>query len=243
MRPRPNYIVLIVAMLVKTFGCDKDRSKPAPAGPPVAPPAPEAVNSVLPEGGSPFMYPRPGDTRLVGYFGKATLYAKVRHGDYDYFWYHIAYDVLKVEGGRWTDKDVSLICFDRWPAPGSGIVVRKNPFPLLRKGTVYAFSLDTSVRPVQIVGLKERSRLPPHGPIVRSTVDTRTFEEVIDAATKFLRTRRPTNLASSHIAEETPECYVVESRDRGAGGAEIRHVMIRKDTFRAEFLPSPQAPK
>ncbi len=200
------------------------------------------VNCVLPEGGSPFMYSRPGDTTVVGYFRRAMQYAKIRRGNYDNFWYRVAYDVLKVERGRWKDKDLRFVCVDRSPTPESGIMLKKGRFPF-RMGTVHAFSLNTSASPAGVVGLQERSRLPPHGPIVRQSINMTTFRKVSDSAMALLKRRGITKPGGGSVVEETADSYIFEYGIAHVAGSEIWHVVVRKDTLSAEFMPPPHAPQ
>lgn len=76
---------------------------------------------------------------------------KTRHGNWDYHWFVVGFDVIDVEQGTWSESTVSFICFDAWPTLESGILLRKAIWPY-RPGVEIRLWLDTKRSPARIVG-------------------------------------------------------------------------------------------
>ena len=235
---RERAIAAVVLALLCLCGCGR---KPAAVDvadrePPSAPEPPEAVNCVLEEH---CLYPERaagGDVLAVARFKRAKEYARARRGQWDYSWRLVAYDIIKVERGTWAENQLIFVSYDRHPAPGSGLLVSMVRWPFY-KSTVYAFALDTSKSPARVVGIERRSRLAPHGPAVRRSVDEKTLRRVTDAAWKFLGERVQVGGGGSGIAEETDDLYVVEINAEHLGASDTWVLAVDKKTLAGKFVP------
>lgn len=130
--------LLTAALLgVAAAGCD-----------PLKPPdPPKPVNAALvPEAAYTHDLAK-GDTVLVARCRGADEYAQTTpKKDWVDHWYQVTMDVLAVERGTWTEKEVKFVYLDSWPTPESGIMVDKPPFPF-GPGYVFALALKTSQTP------------------------------------------------------------------------------------------------
>lgn len=111
------------------------------------------------------IYPKEGDVTIIGRLKRVEQYDNQTIGDYNYYSYYIAYDVLKIEKGEWKDSQILFATYDAMPTLESGIVVKKAIFPFENNnGDVIAFSLDTTKSPAIITGIQRRQSNPPYEP-------------------------------------------------------------------------------
>ena len=205
----------------------------------VTPQPPERVNCVLQRGMTATLAPaKGGDATVVARFKRSTRYSKTRRGDWDYMWHLVVYDVVRVERGSWAERQLVFAASDRWPVRGSHMRVKKAMYPF-RKGTIYAFALDSSEGPAQILGTDERSRLPPHGPVVRPSLAERAHMKVAEAAMGHVAGWVDAKSTPAHIVEETDKSYIVEIGHAEIAGSDIWLLAVDKKTLAVEPLPEP----
>lgn len=184
------------------------------------PSPPQAVNASLPKNACICSVRLKGsetaDVEMVVRCTSVKKYAKTVKGDWERYWHQVVFEVVEVRAGRWDDPNVVFVCYDAWPTPESGIILKKPMFPY-RTGLVFALWLDTSQKPALIVGQERRSVIPPHGKIRRPALD---FEEretrellnhLTDAAKAFIE-RQGKKLRGLQVAEEHDDFFVVEIR-------------------------------
>ncbi len=205
----------------------------------VTPQPPEQVNCAVPEGMvAPLQPARGGDTVVVASFRQASKYSTTRRGDWDYSWFLVVYEVIRIERGSWIEDELVFATFDRHPTPGSNIMIRRGPWPF-RKGTVYAFALDSTQACARIVGTEERSRIAPHGPLIRPNLAEVTLLKVVGAARQFLKKQEQFGGGGACILEEAGGGYVVEIRAESGSGVGTWLLVVDKETLAVEFLPEP----
>ena len=122
------------------------------------PPLP--VNAVLPDDAAVYDdQPLDGDTVVVARCRECAEFAKRVKGDWEDHWLLVTADVLKVERGSWGEPVLRFVVIESWPTPESGIRLKKAAWPY-RAGAVFAFALDTTVRPARIVGQQRQDARP-----------------------------------------------------------------------------------
>ncbi|MBI5725184.1 MAG: hypothetical protein HZA50_14590 [Planctomycetes bacterium] len=83
------------------------------------------------------------------------------------YWHYCIFKVLEIEKDNWADNSLRYVVINSWPNPSSNIFIEKVAWPYM-KGKVFAFYLDTTVKPAKVVGLKKRSPVPPYNSINNS---------------------------------------------------------------------------
>jgi hypothetical protein len=68
---------------------------------------------------------------------------KIRQGDWITTTHLITYDIHDVIRGVFESKQLIFICDERWPTPGSGIMLKALPFPF-RVGSSGRFYLEAN---------------------------------------------------------------------------------------------------
>lgn len=258
MRDRILRVLVLACLLagcILPAGCR--RGFEPPSGPPPTPPEP--VNARLPNhiglGGSDSPDAN-GDTRIVGRCVASDEYGVVRHGDWNDHWMLVRVQVLNVEKGHWGRQtaatgenepngpqgsfvELRFVAMDTWPTPESGIMIDKGPWAY-RKGSPFAFSLDTSHRPAVIVGQQGRSIIDPNNPPHQidwpnDQAKRQAFGKKLDEAVNAYNVRVYGKLSAKWMSypEETADAYVVQV---GRGGDVEEILLIDKKTFEAKPL-------
>jgi len=209
--------------------------------PPPLPADASKVNCVPAGYGIPSELFEEAGTVVVARCTEVRQYATVRRGNWDFTWVLVACDVIGVERGTWPHPRVVFRCYDTWPTPESGIMVKKAPFPFA-EGRVVALALKPEADPPQVVAEEWRSRLPPHGKprIMESQGEAaeRVHERMWSAIGDFAqREGRPRVSGGSHF-EVTDDAYVAEVVFRKPDGQyERRAVAVDKETFAVREVP------
>lgn len=240
-------VCILFMLTLFLLGCDEA----APLGPgpwegdpPDLPAGAPEPNCVAPGHRIPYRAPVEEDEVVV--IARCTeirQYAKTRKGQWEYWWYVVAFDVMRVERGVWPHRSVVFCCYDTWPTPGSGIEVKKAQFPfVVAEGRVMALALQAQAEPPLVVGQEWRSRVPPHGrprPLsfsLQSEEGKRLYDRLWAAVRTFAEQNGwPQVTGASHF-EETADAYVLEVLFR-ADGAPRRAVAVDKETFTVREVP------
>ena len=168
-------------------------------------------------------------------------YATVRRGNWDFLWYLVACDVIRVERGRWPHPRVVFCCYDTWPTPESGIKVKKAPFPYVG-GRVVALALAPDTEPPRVLGQQQRSRLPPHEKPTyldpRDEAGERLFHRLWRAVCEFAAQEGWPKVTGAPHFEVTDDAYVGELVVQHPNGeSERRAVAVDKETFAVREIP------
>ena len=138
---------LLLLVQFALLGC---RSSTQPSAP--TPPAPAPVVNARLDKHVP-LYSRTGktgDACLLARCRSCDEFGKRTKGDWIHTWVVARFDVLNVEQGTWPETNLSFICYDAWPTPESGIMLKKALWPY-RPDTTIRFWIDTTVQPPTIV--------------------------------------------------------------------------------------------
>jgi len=228
----------IAALLIS--GC-KEGLMTQPSQPQL--PADKRVNVVLLSGGGYATSQGEGaDVVVVAKCRRVEEYAKTVRGDWVYHWYLVEWDVLKVERGRWPATGIAFVFADAWPTPESGIRLKRAEFPYVT-GRVFAFSLNTAVKPPVVVSKEERSRIPPHGVLQRPGFDVSTpdgkaeYDAIMNAVRTFEIQKEIYTDGGCRISDDTPAGYVVEHWTDFGKGSQVRAYLVEKKTYRVRPAP------
>jgi hypothetical protein len=182
-----------------------------------APQPPQKVNAYLPANvplvGAGTEACATADAIVLGKCAQCREYATIVQGDWVNSWYVAQWRVLRVEQGQWPDRTISFVFVDKWPAPDSGIMVKKAPMPY-HVGAVRAFCLDMKGQPT-IVADQSRSRIPPYAPVTRPTYNVSDpqivtfYERIANTAKAFVRRERSVT-GPADVTEQYGRLYVVE---------------------------------
>lgn len=188
---------------------------------------------------SPF---KEAEAVVVARCAEVRQYTKIRRGEWDFWWYVVAFDVMRVERGVWPHPRVVFCCYDEWPTPESGIKVKKAPFPFC-KGRVLALALEPRGVPPQVVAVEWRSHLPPHGkprPLsfdLQSKEGKRLYERLDEAVRAFAEQNGWPEVTLASFFEETDDAYVLEVILQTDGESERRAVAVDEVTFAVREVP------
>jgi hypothetical protein len=239
--------ILIVATALLA-GCSEPRSM-SPGSwngepPPLPADAPE-VNCVVWGHGheyrGPFAPFEEAEAVAVARCTEVRQYATVRRGLWEFVWYLVACDVIRVERGAWPHDRLVFCCYDAWPTPESGIMLGKGPFPFA-EGRVVALALETQADPPRVVGQERRSRLAPHGEpryMDTATEEGRRLHERVWAVVQDFAEQKgwPKAIGGSDF-EVTDGAYVAEVVFRQTEGQyERRAVAVDKETLAVREVP------
>ncbi|MFO8012828.1 MAG: hypothetical protein R6X20_05915 [Phycisphaerae bacterium] len=245
MRTVGPHILIVPAILLA--GCGEPESMgPGPweEAPPNLPADAPVVNCVAPDHWLPYRASfREAEAVVVARCTNVLQYATVRRGHYDFLWYLVTFDAIRTERGMWPHDRVVFCCYDTWPTPESGIMVKKAPFPF-DEGRVVALALDPRAVPPRVTGQAWRSRVPPHGkpqPLAfdLQSEEGRRFYQRLDTAIRTFAEQEgwPKATGGSHF-EVTDEAYVAEVILRRPDGEPAhRAVAVDKETFAVREVP------
>jgi hypothetical protein len=238
-----SLLLVFAIMACVTAGCDpKDVGLPA-----VIPTPPKAVNAAIDP--NDFMWQ--GPDRMVG--GDTVVIARCRGAD-EYavtsarknwlnHWYLVTMDVLAVDRGTWTDKEVNLVYLDVWPTPESGIMVKKPPFPF-GPGYVFALALKTSEKPATLVASERRSYVAPYGPLkhyplIGGKVEPESeFGRILKAVADFEANHKiPAQKAVTEGPEDVGDAWIVHRRSGWGTAAESWLYRVDKKTMTVQAIP------
>ncbi len=183
-----------------------------------------------------------GDTVILARCRSADEYAQTTEGKWELHWHLVKWNVLAVERGTWSDKEVSFVAAEGRPVPGSGLTLRSAEFPYV-SGRVYALQMKATPTLPQVTLLQYRSRLEPYGPLTRPTIAYQTPEgdalagRVLNAAIEAMIEDGIDDGRASTICEETPECYIVECWVCSGDDREAVAYWVDKKTMVGERMP------
>ncbi len=241
---------LTLVLLTLLLGCDEP-ALPDPrlwqGDPPDLPSGAPTVNCVAPH--HRLSYPSSfgeAEAVVVARCKEIRQYATVQRGQWDFLWYVVAFDVIRVERGEWSDMRVAFCYYGTRPTPESGIHIlyKTAPCPCVR-GRVLALALEPRGVPPRVAGQEWRSRLPPHGEpqrlfsfeMMQSEEGKRLYERLDTAVRDFAEHEGwPEVGAGSHF-EETDDAYVLEVILQTDGEINRRAVAVDKETFAVREVP------
>ncbi len=153
-----TFLTAVVLAAFLLVGCSKSQPpvEPQPPSPPVSPNA--CLSTDFKHELDKSVASNPNVAIVVATVRSADDFAVRGDGRWDTHWYLVKLDVVTVEKGPWSDKNISFVYKDQWPDPRSGIRV-DMVFPY-RVGATFAFALDTSTKPATILAQKFRSPTP-----------------------------------------------------------------------------------
>ncbi|MBP7274825.1 MAG: hypothetical protein KBA51_01320 [Kiritimatiellae bacterium] len=214
------------------------------AGRPSALPAPAAHDKVCNAVWSGPDQADPGDAVVIARCRGADEYAKTSAGkDWNHHWYLVEMDVLAVERGTWTEKEVRFAYPDAWPTPESGIMIDKAVFPFA-KGYILALTLKTGATPATVVAYERRSYVAPHGPLKYIQLKPGKVEpeseygRIMRAVADFETAH---NVAARKAVTDTPEdagdAWIVHRRDGWGVNSGSWLYRVNKTTFAVQAMP------
>ena len=163
-------------------------------------------------------------------------FAVTREGRWNKHWYLCKTQRIWTLEGTFNENELNFTTSESWPAPGSGIKVRKNPFPYEER-KVFLFYIRTG-SPCQIVAQGQRSWVEPYGALIPPN-DNGKSGKVGKAVLEYLEGGKWTRLD-----DETPNHWIVTGLLETAEGKPVsRHVLVDKTTFRVSDLPAIPPPK
>ncbi|HUU93240.1 MAG TPA: hypothetical protein VM238_18755 [Phycisphaerae bacterium] len=245
MRTAGALTLVFLALLLA--GCDETAPPdlgPRDVSPPDLPCGAPTPNCVTTNQGIPNRPPGEEDEVIVvGRCTEVRQYAKTRHGQWEHWWYVVAFDVFGVERGVWPHPRVVFCCYDAWPTPESGIEVKKSRF-LFVEGRVFALALEPQAEPPPLlVGQEWRSRVPPHGKTrllsfdLQSEEGKRFYDRLWAAVRAFAEQNGWPDVTGAVRFEETDDAYVLEVALRTDDEANRRAVAVDKETFAVREVP------
>lgn len=211
-----------------------------PSTPPAPPKPPQACNAIWPKPGQVDH----GDTVVIVRCRGADEYAQTSAGkDWNYHWHLVSMDVLAVERGEWTEKELIFVYPDAWPTPESGIMADRDAFPFA-KGHVFALTLETGAKPATVVALERRSYVAPHGPpkyieLKPGKIESESdYGRIMRAVADFENAH---NVSAQKAVTDTPEdagdAWIVHRRDGWGSSAGSWLYRVNKTTFTVQAIP------
>lgn len=229
--------ILLIAIIL---GCHSPRQTSGEELlPPIPPKTAESCNAIWTESD---LYQ--GNAVLIVRCRGVEEYGKTSAGkNWNYHWSLISMDVLTVERGTWTKKEVNFVYPDAWPTPESGIMIDKNVFPFA-KGYIFALTMETSTKPATVVAFERRSFVPPYGPLkyivlVPGTIDPQSERGRIDQAIANFENEH--NISAKNAKTDTPEdfgdTWIVHKRDGEGINARSWLYRVQKSTYAVQAIP------
>ncbi len=226
-------------LTVAAVGCGPHRTG-IPSDPPEPPTPPKACSAVW--HGLDRM--ESGDTVVIARCSGADEYSTTSASkDWNYHWYLVSMDVLMVEKGTWTEKEVNFVYPDEWPTPESGIRLKKAVFPFA-KGHIVALTLRTSAKPAAVVAFERRSYVAPHGPLKLialkpGKVDAGSeYGRILKAVADFEAAHNvPSRQAVTETPEDVGDIWIVHRRDGWGTNAQSWLYKVNKTTFTVQAIP------
>lgn len=211
-----------------------------PSAPPAPPTPPKACNAIW--HGLDGM--ESGDAVVIVRCSGADEYSTTSASkDWNYHWYLISMDVLMVEQGTWTEKEVNFVFPDEWPTPESGIMLKKEVFPFA-KGHTVALTLKTREKPATVVAFERRSYIAPHGPIKYIPLKPGRIEaeseygRILKAVADFEAAHNvPAQKAVTETPEDAGDIWIVHRRDGWGTNAKSWLFKVNKTTFTVQAIP------
>lgn len=237
-------------------GCDEPKSMGPGAwedDPPPLPADAPLVNCVAPGHRLPAYIPyctgfdsrrfKEAEAVVIARCVEVRQYATVRRGNWDFLWYLVACDVIRVERGRWPHDRVVFCYYGTRPTPESGIrMLFKTALCPYVEGRVVALALEPEAEPPRVLGQERRSRLPPHGRPTYMDAQGESGERLHHRLWRAVRDFAeqegwPKVTGASHF-EVTDEAYLVEVILRRPDGESVRRaVAVDKETFSVHMIP------
>jgi len=238
---------ILFVLPVFLLGCDEPKPMgPGPweGDPPPLPADAPIVNCVAPKHRLPYHASfAEAETVVVARCTEVQQYETVRQGNWDFLWYLMACDVIRVERSQWPHPRVVFCYYGTRPTPESGIKVKKAPFPYV-EGRVVALALEPEAEPPRVLGQEWRSRLPPHGKPQPLAFDLqgeegRRFYQRLDTAIRdFARQEGWPKVIGGSKFEVTDDAYVAEVVfQRPDGEPERRAVAVDQRAFSVREVP------
>jgi len=233
-----------IAMTVAAFlvsGCEPGSGQPPKPPKPVN--ATIEVNTVWPSYMAGDM--ASGDTVVIARCRGADHYAKTpRRKNWENHWYVVTYDVLAVERGTWTDKELKFVIMDFWPTPESEIrlrMLRRMPSPF-GPGLVSAFLLKTVGEPARIVAMERRSLITPYGRLTAAILTTTPegnaeYSRILKAVEAFEEKENIPTQGVKAVDEDRPEAYVVLHRTGWGTDTKFWVYVVEKKTYAVSRVP------
>lgn len=197
------------------------------------------------------------DTQIIGVFDHSTELAKVRDADgkWETRYYLVRYRVAKAVQGSFKPMEFSFVVTDRWPTPGSGIMVKKAQFSF-RFGTAYLLGLKSNSKtalpaevakkvtlsesPFEVIAYQTRSVVPPYDKPVPSDLGPKhqDKDKLLEAIDDKLDEHKSLERQGANFTEQTETDHVVIITGRDRQTKEFRGLilLIDKKTFKVREL-------
>jgi hypothetical protein len=193
-----------------------------------APRPSEKINAYLPQN-VPVVDAKPevrekADVVLLAQCRRVREYSTELDGKWVNSWYATTWKVIRIERGKWPQDTLIFYFRDRWPAPGSGILLDRAP-PRYYVGAIRAFNVDSRGSPT-IVADEARSRIPPHGSVARPIYNSSDpaavdlFERIENAVRAFVW-KEIGVIGAVYVTEQYGTQYVAELRTNSRSAAVV----------------------